>query len=337
MVLCARLMALRPNQHLVLLTATPHSGKPEEFHSLLGLLKPEFEVLDLPNSSQPQRKELARHFLQRKRADVEKWLGEETPFAKRDPKEFGYDLSPGYAIFFEKILSFARKLVAGDGTLERRKRVQYWTALGLLRGVMSSPAAGVEMLHSRLADKSAPPSEAAESEENPVHDAEPGFESDFTPTQVVEKAEWSDTQKRHLRELAQDLQGLANPKDDLKLSAARQIVEDLLKEKLNPVIFCRYIATAKYVGEQLVPLLKGKFPKLDIQVITSEDPDDVRRQRIEDMEKSPLRVLVATDCLSEGTIFKNGLPPFFTTICRGIPIAWNNAKAGWIGLVRRRP
>lgn len=293
-------IAQRPNQHLVLLTATPHSGKPEEFHSLLGLLKPEFETLDLPNSSQPQRKELARYFIQRKRADVEKWLGEETPFPKRDPKEFGYDLSPGYAIFFERILSFARKLVAAGDDSEGRKRVQYWTALGLLRGVMSSPAAGVEMLQSRLAEKTIPLSETTEPEANPVHDAEPGFESDFTPTQVVEKAEWSDSQKRHLRELAQDLQALAHPKDDLKLTAARQIVEDLLNDKLNPVIFCRYIGTAKYVGEQLSPLLKTKFPKLDVQVITSEDPDDVRRQRIEDMEKNPQRLLIATDCLSEG-------------------------------------
>lgn len=311
-------IAQRPNQHLVLLTATPHSGKPEEFHSLLGLLKPEFESLDLPTSTPPQRKDLARHFIQRKRADVEKWLGEETPFPKRDPKEFGYDLSPGYAIFFERILNFARKLVAGDGELAGRKRVQYWTALGLLRGVMSSPDAGVAMLHARLDEKHPPATESAEPEQNPVHDSEPGFESDFMPLQVVEKADWSDSQKRQLRELAQNLRALANPKDDLKLTAARQIVEDLLKEKLNPVIFCRYIATAKYVGAQLAPLLKSKFPKLDLQVITSEDPDDVRRQRIEDMEESPQRVLVATDCLSEGI----NLQKWFTAVIH-YDLPWN--------------
>lgn len=311
-------LSQRPKQHLLLLTATPHSGKPEEFHSLLGLLKPEFELLDLPTSSPPQRKELARHFLQRKRADVEKWLGEETPFPKRDPKEFGYDLSPGYASFFDQILSFARKLVAGDDAPAGRQRVQYWTALGLLRGVMSSPAAGMEMLQSRLTDQPTSPSDTPEPEENPVHDTEPGFESDFTPTQVVEKAEWSDTQKRQLRELAQQLQTLANPKDDLKLTAARRIVEDLLKEKLNPVIFCRYIATARYVGERLLLLLKTKFPKLDLQVITSEDPDDVRRQRIADMGKSPLRVLVATDCLSEGI----NLQQWFTAVLH-YDLPWN--------------
>lgn len=64
-------LAEKPAQHLVLLTATPHSGKPEEFHSLLGMLKPGFETLDLPESTPAQRKELARYFVQRKRADVE--------------------------------------------------------------------------------------------------------------------------------------------------------------------------------------------------------------------------------------------------------------------------
>ena len=72
-------LADKPDQHLVMLTATPHSGKPEEFHSLLGLLKREFETLDLPSSSQSERRTLARHFVQRKRADVEKWMGKTRP------------------------------------------------------------------------------------------------------------------------------------------------------------------------------------------------------------------------------------------------------------------
>ncbi len=93
-------IAAKPGQHLVMLTATPHSGKPEEFQSLLGLLKPEFEPLDLPSSSQAQRRELAQHFIQRKRADVEKWMNEDTPFPTRDPFEWPYDLSPEYAAFF---------------------------------------------------------------------------------------------------------------------------------------------------------------------------------------------------------------------------------------------
>ena len=55
-----------------------------------------------------------------------------------------------YADFFNDILDFARKLVVPDSSGKRKKRVQYWTALALLRGVMSSPDAGVKMLNTRL-------------------------------------------------------------------------------------------------------------------------------------------------------------------------------------------
>ena len=313
-------LSQKPNQHIVMLTATPHSGKPEEFQSLLGLLKPEFEVLDLPNSSQTQRRELAKHFIQRKRGDVEKWLGEDTPFPKRDPKEFGYDLSPRYAAFFNDILNFARKLVSGESTQPGQKRVQYWTALGLLRGVMSSPDAGVEMLENRLSGLS--PADDAPSDngeqENPVHDTEPGFESDFTPMQVMQRREWSQHQLGQLRQFATQLKALGNPKDDQKLFAAFQVVDDLLRQKFNPVIFCRYIATAKYVGAQLAPLLKAKYPKLDLQVVTSEDPDEVRKQRVDGMEKAQQRVLVVTDCLSEGI----NLQKHFTAVLH-YDLPWN--------------
>lgn len=301
-------IAQKPHQQLILLTATPHSGKPEEFHSLLGLLKPEFENVDLPASTQAQRRELARFFVQRKRADVEKWMGEETPFPKREAFEWPYDLSQGYAKFFEQILDFAKKLVARDGGQDGRRRVQYWTALALLRGVMSSPAAGIEMLNTRLDGLGTGAGDEStdvglldfEAGENPVRDTEFGFEGDNTPLQVVEHTKWTGSQRQQLRTFSEQLGRLSNLKDDQKLASAELILSDWLKDGINPVVFCRYIATADYIGEKLTPALKAKFPKLNLQVITSELPDDLRKQGIEDMGKSNLRVLIATDCLSEG-------------------------------------
>lgn len=301
-------IAAKPNQHLILLTATPHSGKPEEFQSLLGLIQPEFETLDLPNSTATQRRDLAKHFVQRKRADIEKWMGEETPFPEREAFEWPYDLGTGYAQFFEEILAFARKLVATDPVEGRQQRVRYWTALGLLRGVMSSPAAGVAMLNTRMSnltqaeddDGIAVEAQDAVATENPVGDTEFGFEGDFLPTNVIEQGDWTEHQKRRLKAFSQSLEGLSGIQHDGKLASCSLIIEDWLKSGYNPVVFCRYIATAKYVGEHLGPALKKKFPKADVQVVTSDDPDDVRKQRIKDMGKSPLRVLICTDCLSEG-------------------------------------
>ncbi len=307
-------IAAKPNQQLVLLTATPHSGKPEEFHSLLGLLDPAFETLDLPNATQAERRSLARSFVQRKRADVEKWLDEETPFPMREAFEWPYELSPAYADCFERLLDFARKLVAPDTARSSVQKVHYWTALALLRGVMSSPEAGIEMLNSRLerlasgtdepgalpGDLAEELAEALASDENPVGDTEFGFEGDNTPTQVVQRHAWSGYQRQQLRGFADQLAALANLAADLKLAATALIIEEWLDQGINPVIFCRYIATATYVGAQLAPALQRRFRQLDVQVITSESPDDLRKQRIEAMGKAKQRVLIATDCLSEG-------------------------------------
>lgn len=46
-------------KNILLLTATPHSGKDGEFTSLLGLLKPEFGELDFVNIEQKEKRKLA--------------------------------------------------------------------------------------------------------------------------------------------------------------------------------------------------------------------------------------------------------------------------------------
>src|SRR5581483_11835401 len=238
-------IAAKPDQHLVLLTATPHSGKPEEFQSLLGLLNPDFESLDLPNSTQSNRRELAKHFVQRKRADVEKWMDESTPFPVREAFEWSYDLSRYYAVFFNDIIEFARKLIVPDGSGTRLKRVQYWTALALLRGVMSSPDAGIKMLNTRLdiLANAVQEIDAVDAEQinvegveidNPVGDLDYGFEGDNSPTQVVEQVAWSEYQRRQLRQFAERLEKLSNIKDDQKLFASSIVLEDWLDKGFKP-------------------------------------------------------------------------------------------------------
>jgi SNF2 family DNA or RNA helicase len=54
----------RAQRHLVLLSATPHSGIETGFLSLISLLKPEFGKIDFDNFPLPQRVELAKYFVQ---------------------------------------------------------------------------------------------------------------------------------------------------------------------------------------------------------------------------------------------------------------------------------
>ena len=318
-----RKLADKPEQHLIMLTATPHSGKPEEFHSLLGLLRTDFETLDLQSSSQSERRTLAKHFVQRKRADVERWMGQDTPFPDRETIEWNYDLSPAYLDFFNDVVDFARKLVAPQRLGEKKTRVHYWTALGLLRGVMSSPSAGAKMLATRRGKlMEGEDAEAANDEGdhtyNPVGDPEFGVATDIAPTQIMEQRDWTEHQRRQLRSLGIRLEAFAGTDDDQKLYAASIVLEDWICGGFHPIVFCRYIETANYLGEHLPRLLTTKIAHLDSQVVTSEDPDDLRKQRIEAMAGNRPRVLIATDCLSQGI----NLQDLFTAVLH-YDLPWN--------------
>lgn len=309
-------IANKENQNLILLTATPHSGKTEEFNSLLGILKNEFVSLDLPSSSQKERRNLAKHFVQRRRADVVKWMNEDTPFPTRDAGEFSYTLSAKYQEFFNKVLDFARDLVLDKTTKKNKQRMKYWSALALLRGVMSSPSAGVEMLIKRIYNQEI--EIEPESEDNPIIEEEFSGQNDLTPIELIAKADWNDPQQKLLSELALDLDSLKNLDNDYKIKETLKIISKWMKDGYNPVIFCRYIATAKYIGELISEPLKKEYKGCDIQVITSEDPDDVRKQRINDMSSASKRLLIATDCLSEGI----NLQELFTAVLH-YDLPWN--------------
>jgi len=291
-------IAQKTNQHMIYLTATPHSGKADQFSSLLGLLNPEFQKIDLSQATKKQRKELSKYYVQRRRADVQKWLNEETPFPKRDAGEFQYELSAEYAAFYDNILDFALGLTQKKDSHEGIKRLRYWSALALLRGVMSSPAAGLEMIQNRINNRSTSDIETDEPNENPIMDNDFDSARDYTPTAIISKTNWTDTENTKLNKLAKKLEKLHGISTDYKALQLVNIITQWLNEGFNAVIFCRFIKTANYLGQMLRDELNIS-PPVNIQVITSEDPDDVRKQRIDDMKASSPKVLVATDCLSE--------------------------------------
>ncbi|MCK4469608.1 MAG: DEAD/DEAH box helicase, partial [Desulfobacterales bacterium] len=255
----------KPGQHMMYLTATPHSGKAEQFSSLLGLIKPEYQSLDLPVATQNQRRDLAKYYVQRRRADVEKWMNEDTPFPKRDAGEFQYDLSKKYSAFYDDILDFALGLTRSGDLHEGRKRIRYWSALALLRGVMSSPAAGVEMIKNRIKKQAASDDadDVVDTDANPIMDDDYDSARDYTPISIINKTDWTDTENKKLNKLAYQLSELHGVEHDFKADRALEIVGRWLKEGYNPLVFCRFIRTANYLGD----ILKANLKKINIQVI----------------------------------------------------------------------
>ncbi|HPS51747.1 MAG TPA: DEAD/DEAH box helicase, partial [Bacteroidales bacterium] len=181
--------------HLVFLTATPHSGKDEEFQSILGLLNPDLEIFELKDADQNLRRKIARYFIQRKRENIKRWLKEETPFPTRDSKEVPYALSVEYLSFYHEILDFARGLTR-ENTEDNASRMRYWAALALLRGVMSSPAAGYEMLKNRHFQQSDDEMNGEFPDRiNPMMECETAEgENDAPPTEYVDQANLDHTE-----------------------------------------------------------------------------------------------------------------------------------------------
>lgn len=297
-------VASNPHRHLILLTATPHSGVETAFRSLLGLLRPEFGEWNVSELDESQRSMLARYFVQRTRKDIETdWEGEHCFPIRETPPDETYELSASYRQLFNRTYDFCSEIVrTGEGLGGWKRRVRYWGALALLRCIMSSPAAAIAALDSR--------------EEKLLKEAEEVdfrafvFESthdktdDESPTPPLEAAESTleEPERRRLRELARLAKDLREPSQDSKLARSIEIVRKYLNDGFYPIVWCRYIATADYVAKAL----RTELPQ-DVQVVavTGRIGDDERRAKIEEISADRSRVLVATDCLSEGINLQN--------------------------------
>ena len=110
---------------------------------------------------------------------------------------------------------------------------------------------------------------------------------------------------------------LRGPARDPKLAKLIKEVENLLKEKFRPVIFCRYIATAEYVAEEL----KKLFPKAVIDCVTGLLTSDERAEKVSLLSEEEQPILVATDCLSEGVNLQEG----FNAVVH-YDLAWNPTR-----------
>lgn len=299
-------------RHFVLLTATPHSGKDDEFLSLLGLLKPEFNNYDLDQLDPSQRRRLADHFIQRKRENIRVWAGQTTQFPDRDSLEIGFNLSSDYRKLYYRALDFAQGLTR-EGTAQKGSRVRYWAALALLRGIMSSPSAGIEMLKNRQKKRSEEIIDWDEFE-NPNFEGLSG-ESDTIPMELLDYAELKASENEVLQEMLAMLENLQNIEKDSKIRKTVPIIHKWVKEGFSPIVFCRYIATAEYVGRILKEHLPAKYT---VRVITSNLSDEQRKEEVERLGNEPFRILVATDCLSEGI----NLQEFFNAVLH-YDLPWN--------------
>lgn len=301
-------LARHQDRRLILLTATPHSGDEEAFARLLSLVDPEFASLNFDDSRYRER--LARHFVQRRRIDLVsgEWH-EDRAFPRHDTTEMPYALSKAHLDFQDEVLDYCLGVVSRAGTGQRERRLAFWGTLALMRCVGSSPAAAFSALRNRVsneADRLEPQIYDEDGDDEDAVDIEPGavFQADPALLALISQAE----------RLTKD--------SDPKLDALIGILTPLLKKGASPVVFCRYLATAEHVRDGL----RKAFPKLQIEAVTGVLTPDERRDRVAEMaveegEKDSQRLLVATDCLSEGI----NLQQLFNAVVH-YDLSWNPTR-----------
>ena len=328
-----RKLADDPDRHLLLLTATPHSGDDAAWQALIGLL--DDRLGDLPadlsgRDREDDRKLLAKYMIQRQRADIREYLRgefrEDTPFPERETTETAYKLTAGYRQLFDDVMDYVREQVTDPKLSAVRQRVRWWSAIALLRCLASSPAAAEQTLLNRSAV-------AAVDDETEVDayavprvldtDLDDTLEAeDVTVGADTGDTEESDTKSRkRLRELATQAAALKGPRSDAKLKRLIRLVKELLDEGYCPIIFCRYIPTADYLAEHLGSAL-SKVKDLRIDAVTGTLPPEERELRVNALShhEGP-RLLIATDCLSEGINLQDG----FTAVVH-YDLAWNPTR-----------
>lgn len=288
-------------RHVILVTATPHSGKEETFRSLLTLLDESFANLPSDLSGDANRKHreaLARHLVQRRRADLRQYMDAETPFPERELAEEQYTLSAEYHAFLDKVLAYCRETVFDETLDARRQRVRWWSALALLRSLSSSPAAAAATLRNRAAGASADNvAEVDELGRRTVLDLD---DESLEGADVVPGAGDEEGNQvadgRRLKALAKEADDLAGAQD-AKLKKAATLIRKLVDDGFAPIVFCRFIPTVEYLAEHL----KEVLPKdVVIAAVTGHLPPEERELRVEALGEAKRRVLVCTDCLSEG-------------------------------------
>ena len=228
-------------------------------------------------------------------------MGSSTVFPEREEKEVSYKLSQEYQKLFERVIRYVRETVCDRSGTFHRQRVRWWSALALLRCLGSSPAAAAATLRSRAASADTDnPEDADEIGRRTVLDI-----GDDDPDEVLDVAPGSDpgeeesaeaSNRRRLLDMARQAETLQGNKDE-KLKMAADLLKGLLRDGFHPIVFCRFIPTAEYLAGQLRSLLPKE---VETTAVTGLLPPAEREERIRQLVQSPKRILVCTDCLSEG-------------------------------------
>ena len=316
--LLGRLLSTITRNYL-LLTATPHDGKEEDFQLFLSLIDPDrFEGVHHTSQHAVDVSDVMRRLV---KEELLKFDG--TPlFPERRAYTVNYDLSPQEAKLYQAVTEYVQEEFNRADKLNSDRKATVGFALTILqRRLASSPEAIYqslkrrrERLESRLAEERL--GKRAEEYQNPDWDAEtddddlPPEEQEQVEEQVVDHASAAATIAELEAEI-KTLKRLENMANDVRVSGVDRKWDELSKllqdnafmygkdgqrEKL--IIFTEHKDTLNYLAGKIRSLLGDNDAVVTIHggMLRNE------RKKVEELFKQDVgvRILIATDAAGEG-------------------------------------
>lgn len=316
-------------RHFLLMTATPHNGKEEDFQLFMSLLDAErFYGRFRDGAHQVDVADLMRRMVK----EELRTFDNRPLFPERRPYTMKYELSPAEKDLYEAVSNYVRtEMDKADQLDGRRKSVAGFALTALQRRLASSPGSIFrslsrrrERLENRLRDEQQRHTNADDllRPTDFTFDLPEDPDDDFTASEL-EDAEADATTRastaRTLRELAAEVEllkvleeqarRLRDSGQDCKWEKLSEMLqsEPLMKDKQNRqrklIIFTEYRDTLLYLQERIQGLLGDSEA---VVCIDGSTPRDLRRH-IQDQfrQNERVRVLLATDAAGEGVNLQN--------------------------------
>jgi SNF2 family DNA or RNA helicase len=307
-------------RHFLLLTATPHNGKEEDFHLFMSLIDPErFEGAARSSSQSIDVSDVMRRLV---KEDLLKFDG--TPlFPERRAYTVNYDLSPREARLYHEVTEYVQEEFNRADQLSNDHKSTVGFALTILqRRLASSPEAIYQSLKRRRERLEHRLNEEKLGKRAEEYRSTIRYDSDFDDDDyssdelereeenVADQASASRTIKELEAEIAtlKHLEQLANEVrisgDDRKWDELSKLLQDNecmftadgQREKL--IIFTEHRDTLRYLTEKITSLFGSEESVVTIHGGMLRD----ERRKVEERFKQDkeVRILIATDAAGEG-------------------------------------
>jgi len=305
------------SRHFLLLTATPHNGKEEDFQLFMSLIDQDrFEGVARSGSQAVDVSDVMRRLV---KEDLLKFDG--TPlFPERRAYTVNYDLSPLEAKLYTAVTDYVQDEFNRADNLNNDRRTTVGFALTILqRRLASSPEAiyqslkrrrerlenrlAEEQLGKRVADYNVPGYNDYDDDDMPsaeLEDTEEKVVDQASAAQTISELEAEIATLKKLERMANNVRQSGEDRKWEELSTLLQDNENMhtdgLRNKL--IIFTEHRDTLRYLADKIRSLIGDEEAVVTIHGGMFRD----ERRKVEELFKQDkkVRILIATDAAGEG-------------------------------------